>query len=32
MLEVLDKSFVSKENKEKFASLVVDRYRQLGLS
>jgi len=32
MLEVLDKSFVSKENKEKFASLIADRYRQLGLS
>ena len=32
MLEVLGKSFVSNVNKEKLASLIADRYRQLGLS
>jgi len=28
----LGKSFVSNVNKEKLASLIADRYRQLGLS
>jgi serine/threonine-protein kinase HipA len=31
MLAVLDKSFVSDEFKEKYASLIHQRYAQLGL-